>query len=91
MSEEKPSHEVEGIVRRAPRQDCVEAQIWGRVTTHFCSIEGPQEHSGLLEVTKNLMVTLTELERICRCANLVVSYPRRLEAVITAKGASTKY
>jgi hypothetical protein len=36
MSEEKPSHEVEGIVRRAPRQDCV--------------------------VTKNLMVTLTELQ-----------------------------
>uniref|UniRef100_A0A4W5MKP2 Tc1-like transposase DDE domain-containing protein n=1 Tax=Hucho hucho TaxID=62062 RepID=A0A4W5MKP2_9TELE len=30
---------------------------------------------------------LTELER---CAKLVVSYPRRLEAVIAAKGASTK-
>jgi hypothetical protein len=29
MSEQKPSHEVEGIVRRALRQDCVEAQIWG--------------------------------------------------------------
>ena len=44
---------------------------------------------------------LTELERICRdewqkipksrCAKLVASYPRRLEAVIAAKGASTKY
>ena len=44
---------------------------------------------------------LTELERICReeweklpkyrCAKLVASYPRRLDAVITAKGASTKY
>jgi hypothetical protein len=43
---------------------------------------------------------LIELERICReweklsryrCAKLVESYPRRLEAVITAKGASTKY
>uniref|UniRef100_A0AAZ3SRV7 Tc1-like transposase DDE domain-containing protein n=1 Tax=Oncorhynchus tshawytscha TaxID=74940 RepID=A0AAZ3SRV7_ONCTS len=44
---------------------------------------------------------LTELERICReewekltkyrCAELVTSYPRRLEAVIAAKGASTKY
>jgi hypothetical protein len=43
---------------------------------------------------------LTELESICReeweklhkyrCAKLVASYPR-LEAVITAKGASTKY
>jgi NAD(P)H-hydrate repair Nnr-like enzyme with NAD(P)H-hydrate dehydratase domain len=44
---------------------------------------------------------LTELERICReeweklpkyrCAKLVASYSRRLEAVIVAKGASTKY
>jgi transposase len=44
---------------------------------------------------------LTELERICRkeleklpkcrCAKLVASYPRRLEAVIAAKGTSTKY
>ena len=31
MSEQKPSHGVEGIVRRAQRQDCVEAEIWGRV------------------------------------------------------------
>ena len=44
---------------------------------------------------------LTKLERICReeweklpkyrCAKLVALYPRRLEAVISAKGASTKY
>jgi hypothetical protein len=44
---------------------------------------------------------LTELERICReewkelpkyrCTKLVASYSKRLEAVITAKGASTKY
>ena len=44
---------------------------------------------------------LTELERICReeweklpkyrRAKLVASYPRRLHAVIAAKGASTKY
>ena len=44
---------------------------------------------------------MTELERICReeweklfkyrCAKLVVSYPRRFEAVIADKGASTKY
>ena len=43
---------------------------------------------------------LTELERILRgeweklpkfrCAKLVASYPRRLEAGIAAKGASTK-
>ena len=45
---------------------------------------------------------LPELERICRegekkklpkyrCARLVASYPRILEAVIVATGASTKY
>ena len=44
---------------------------------------------------------LTDFERICReeweklpkyrCATLVASYRRRLEAVITAKGALTKY
>ena len=44
---------------------------------------------------------LTELKRICReqrekppkyrCARLVVSYPKRLDAVIATKGASTKY
>ena len=44
---------------------------------------------------------LTELERICReksekfpkyrCTKLVGSYPRRLKAVIAAKGASKKY
>ena len=28
MSDQKPNHEVEGVVRRAMRQDCVEAQIW---------------------------------------------------------------
>ena len=43
----------------------------------------------------------SNLERICReeweklpkyrCAKLVASYPRRLEAVIAAIGASTKY
>lgn len=44
---------------------------------------------------------LAELKRICReesqkipkskCAKLVTSHQRRLKAVITAKGASTKY
>ena len=41
MSDQNPSHEVEGIVRRAQRQDCIEAQIWGRVPKkcmeHWCS------------------------------------------------------
>ena len=93
MSEHKSSHDVEGIVHRAPRQDCVEAQIWGRVPKYVCSIEGPKNtvtssilkwkkfgttktlpragHPAKLsnrgrralvrEVTKNRMVTLTEL------------------------------
>ena len=44
---------------------------------------------------------LTEVEMICReewkklpkyrCAKLLESYPRRLEVVVAAKGASTKY
>ena len=31
MSEQKPSHEVEGIVQKAQGQDRAKAQIWGRV------------------------------------------------------------
>ena len=46
MSEQKPSHEVEGIVRKAPREDCDEARIWGKVPKNVCIIEGPQEHNG---------------------------------------------
>jgi hypothetical protein len=47
------------------------------------------------------LFNLTEHERICReeleklskyrCAKLVASYPRKLEAVIAAKGVSIKY
>ena len=59
-----------------------------------------------LERPENICVAklpfnLTELERICReeweklpkyrCAKVLASYPRRLEPVIAAKGASTKY
>ena len=55
------------------RQDCVKAQIWGSVPENVCSIKGPQEHSPatlsnrgkralVREVTKNPMVTLTELQ-----------------------------
>ena len=58
----KPSYEIEGIVRRAPRQDCVEAQIWGRVTKHFCTIEGPQEKFG----TTN---TLPRAGRLAKLSN----------------------
>ena len=41
MSEQKPSHDVEGNVRKAPRQDCVEAQG-----------EGYQNISAALKVPK---------------------------------------
>uniref|UniRef100_A0A8C7IHN0 Discs, large homolog 2 (Drosophila) n=1 Tax=Oncorhynchus kisutch TaxID=8019 RepID=A0A8C7IHN0_ONCKI len=36
------SHEVKGIVRRVPRQDCVEAQIWGRY--RYEDEDSPPEH-----------------------------------------------
>ena len=58
----------------------------------------PERPENSCEAT--LRIHLTELERICReereklpfrCAKLLASYPRRLEAVIAAKGASTKY
>ena len=45
---ERPSHEVEGIVRRAPRQDCVETQIWGRVP----------KMSAALKVPKNIVASI---------------------------------
>ena len=54
-----------------------------------------------IAVQQRSQSNLTELERICReewkklpkyrCAKLVSSYPRRLEAVFADKGASTKY
>ena len=93
MSEQKPSHEVEGIVLRAPRQGCVEAQIWGRVpnnaalkvhkntvastipkwkkfgtTKTLLGVGSPAKLSNqgrralVRQVTKNPMVTLTELQ-----------------------------
>ena len=54
-----------------------------------------------IAVQRRSPFNLTELERICReeceklskyrCAKTVASYPRRLKAVISAKGVSTKY
>ena len=118
MSEQKPSYEVEGTVHRAQRQDYVEAQIWGRVPKYFCSIEGPQEHSGhhssmeevwnhqdsslswllcqteksgekslVREVTKNLMVTLTELRR----SSVEVGEPSRMTTFSAALHQSGLY
>ena len=44
-------------------------------------------------LTELEMIYREELEKLpkYRCAKLVVSYPRTLEAVIAAKGSSTKY
>ena len=47
MSEHKLSHEVEGIVCRAQRQDCVEAQIWGRLPSRRTTISAALRQSGL--------------------------------------------
>jgi transposase len=54
-----------------------------------------------IAVQQHSQTNLTEFERICReeceklpkyrCSKLVASYPRRTDAVITAKVASTKY
>ena len=54
-----------------------------------------------IPVHRRSQSNLTELERICkeewekipksRCSKLMQTYPRILEAVIAAKGASTKY
>ena len=39
MSEQKPSHEVERIVHRVPRQDCVKTQVWGRVSNNSVALK----------------------------------------------------
>ena len=49
MSQQKPSHEVEGIVCRALRQDCVDAQIWGRVQ---------KKNSAAFKVPKNTVASI---------------------------------
>jgi hypothetical protein len=64
------SHEVEGIVCRALRQDCVEAQIWGRVPRHFCSIEGPQEHRASLILKWKKFGTIKILPRAGHSAKM---------------------
>uniref|UniRef100_A0AAZ3R8A6 Uncharacterized protein n=1 Tax=Oncorhynchus tshawytscha TaxID=74940 RepID=A0AAZ3R8A6_ONCTS len=61
----------------------------------------PIERDLKIAVQQHSPSNLTELERICRedweklpkyrCAKLVASYPRTLEAVIAVKDDSTKY
>ena len=42
MSEQNPSHAVEGILCRAPTYDCIEAQIWGRVPNLSAALKVPK-------------------------------------------------
>ncbi len=48
MHREKTSHEVEGTTCKAQRQDCVEAQIWGRL----------QKKSAALKVLKSTLASI---------------------------------
>ena len=94
------------MFRRAPSQDCVEAQIWGSVPKHFCRIEGPQEHrdsiilkrkkfrttktlprAKLREVTKNPMLTLTELQT----SSVEMGAPSRRTTISAALHQSSLY
>ena len=71
MSEQKPSHEVEGIVRRASRQDCVEARIWGRVP----------KMSAVLKFHKNIVASRsnqTLLVKYTNVADVIVGVTKRL-------------
>jgi hypothetical protein len=70
MSEQKPSHKVEGIVRRAPKQDCVEAQIWGRVPKNICSIEGSKNTVASIILKYKKFGTIKTLPRAGRPAKL---------------------
>jgi hypothetical protein len=63
--------------------------------------QSPDLRNLKIDVQRRSPSNLTELERISReewekfpkyrCSKLVASHPRRLEPVVTAKAASTKY
>ena len=78
MSEQKPSHEVEGIARRALRQDCVKAQIWGRIPKHFYNIQGPQEHNASIILKWKKIGTTKTLPRAAHPAKLSNQWRRAL-------------
>jgi hypothetical protein len=68
--------------RRTQRQDCVKAQIWGRVPKNICSIEGPQEHSGLIVKWKKFGTTKS-IPRAGRLAKLRNQARRALVSEVT--------
>ncbi|KAF3686514.1 hypothetical protein EXN66_Car002186 [Channa argus] len=90
MSEHNPSYEVQGIVCRPPRQDCIDAQIWRRNISaalkvpvmvsimskwkrfgttrtlpragRLAKLSNRERRALVGKVTKNQMITLTELQ-----------------------------
>ena len=78
-----------------PKHTAKTTQEWLR-DKFLNDLESPSQSSDLSSSSN-----LTEFERIYReeweklpkyrCPKLVASYPRRLEAIIAVKGASTKY
>ena len=84
-----------------PKHTAKATQEWFRDKS-LNVLEWPSQSPDLnpVAVQQRSPSNLTKLERICReweklhkyrCAKLVASYPKRLEAVIAVKGSSTKY
>jgi hypothetical protein len=61
MSEQKPSQEDKEIVRKAPRQDRVEAQIWGRVPKKPAALKVPKNTVDIIPKWKRFGTTKTLL------------------------------
>ncbi|CDR08939.1 unnamed protein product [Oncorhynchus mykiss] len=78
MSEQKPSHEVEGIVCRAPRQDCVETQIWGRVQQSSAALKVPRTQLASIILKWKKFGTTKILPRAGRLAKLSNRWRRAL-------------
>ena len=70
MSEQKPSHEVKGIVLRALRQDCVKAQICRKVPKCFCSLKVPKNTVASIILKWNKFGTTNNLPSAGRPAKL---------------------
>jgi hypothetical protein len=83
MSQQKPSHEVEGIVHRAQRQDCFEAQMWRRVPKNVCSIEGPKNTVPSIILKWKKYGTTKTIPRAGRPAKLITRGRRALDRVVT--------
>ena len=66
MSEQKTSHEVEAIVRRAPRQDLVDAQILGKVWKVSAALNVPKNTvASIILKWKKFVITKTHPRAGC--------------------------